>query len=204
MEAEQNHGTPTKNGLIKLRQAYEKAGNSFRAAETLELQTELYPSPDNYNKIGVLYSNAGVEDKAIEYYERAYQNNPNSSTINFNLGHSLFYKDPQRAKQLLNKAYEKNPSDGAIMIMYAKIERQAGNSEKAKEIEEKAYEMLIKKWKTETLASHEYSWLSSLASNLGHNDIAYQVRQSQPGLETEQYYETDNLTKTSSQLLENL
>lgn len=204
LEAEQNHGTPTKNGLIKLRQAYEKAGNSFRAAETLELQTELYPSPDNYNQIGVLYSNAGVEDKAIEYYERAYQNNPNSSTINFNLGHSLFYKDPQRAKQLLNKAYEKNPSDGAIMIMYAKIERQAGNSEKAKEIEEKAYEMLIKKWKTETLASHEYSWLSSLASNLGHNDIAYQVRQSQPGLETEQYYETDNLTKTSSQLLENL
>lgn len=204
LEAEQNHGTPTKNGLIKLRQAYEKAGNSFRAAETLELQTELYPSPDYYNQIGVLYSNAGVEDKALDYYERAYQNNPNSSTINFNLGHSLMNKDPQRARQLINKAYEKNPTDGATMITLARMERQAGNRDRAKELEEQAYDMLLRKWKAETLASHEYSWLSSLASDLGHYDIARQVRQSQPGLETEKYYDDENLTRTRSNALDKL
>ena len=204
LEAEQNHGTPTKNGLRKLREAYIKAGNSFRAAETLELQTELYPSPDNYNEIGVLYSNAGVEDKAIEYYERAYQNNPNSAAINFNLGHSLMHKDPQRARQLINKAYEKNPTDGATMITLARMERQAGNRERSKELEEQAYDMLLRKWKAETLASHEYSWLSSLASDLGHLDIARQVRQSQPGLETEKYYDDENLTRTRSNALDKL
>ena len=204
LEAEQNHGTPTKNGLIKLRQAYEKAGNSFRAAETLELQTELYPSTDNYNEIGVLYSNAGVKDKAIEYYERAYQNNPDSATINFNLGHSLMYKDPQRARQLINKAYEKNPTDGATMITLAQMERQAGNRDRAKELEEQAYDLLLRKWKAETLASHEYSWLSSLASDLGHPDIARQVRQSQPGLEDEKYYDDENLTRTRSNALDKL
>ena len=204
LEAEQNHGTPTKNGLRKLREAYIKAGNSFRAAETLELQTELYPSPDNYNEIGVLYSNAGVEDKAIEYYERAYQNNPDSSSINFNLGHSLMRKDPQRARQLINKAYEKNPTDGATMITLARMERQAGNSQRAKELEEQAYDMLIRKWKAETLASHEYSWLSSLASDLGHYDISRQVRQSQPGLEAVKYYDDENLTRTRSNALDKL
>lgn len=204
LEAEQNHGTPTKNGLRKLREAYIKAGNSFRAAETLELQTELYPSPDNYNEIGVLYSNAGVEDKAIEFYERAYQNNPESSSINFNLGHSLMRKDPQRARQLINKAYEKNPTDSATMITLARMERQAGNGVRAKELEEQAYDMLMRKWKTETLASHEYSWLSSLASDLGHYDIARQVRQSQPGLEAEKYYDEENLTRTRSNALDKL
>ena len=204
LEAEQNHGTPTKNGLIKLRQAYEKAGNSFRAAETLELQTELYPSPDNYGKIAVLYWNSGNEEKAIEYNERAYQYNPNSSTVNFNLGHSLMRKDPQRARQLINKAYEMKPADGATMITLARMERQAGNRERAKDLEEQAYDMLLRKWKAETLASHEYSWLSSLASDLAHYDIARQVRQSQPGLETEKYYDGENLTRTRSNALDKL
>lgn len=204
LEAEQNHGTPTKNGLIKLRQAYEKAGNSFRAAETLELQTELYPSPDNYGKIAVLYWNSGNEEKAIEYNERAYQYNPNSSTVNFNLGHSLMRKDPQRARQLINKAYEMNPADGATMITLARMERQAGNRERAKDLEEQAYDMLLRKWKADTLASHEYSWLSSLASDLGHPDIARQVRQSQPGLEAEKYYDDENLTRTRSNALDKL
>lgn len=204
LEAEQNHGTPTKNGLIKLRQAYEKAGNSFRAAETLELQTELYPSPDNYGEIAVLYWNSGNEEKAIEYNERAYQYNPNSSTVNFNLGHSLMRKDPQRARQLINKAYEMNPADGATMITLARMERQAGNRERAKDLEEQAYDMLLRKWKAETLASHEYSWLSSLASDLAHYDIARQVRQSQPGLETEKYYDGENLTCTRSNALDKL
>jgi len=80
----------------------------------------------------------------------------------------------------------------------------AGNAEKAKEIDEQAYDMLLKKWKAETLASHEYSWLSSLASDLGHSDIARQVRQSQPGLETEKYYDDENLTRTRSNALDKL
>lgn len=203
LEAEQNNGTPTKNGLIRLRQAYEQAGNSFRAAETYELQTELYPCPNNYNSIGVLYSNAGVEEKAIEFYERAYENNPNSYCINFNLGHSLMRRDPARARSFINKAYELNPTDGATMITLARIERNSGNKQRASQLENEAYDMLLKKWKTNTLASHEYSWLSSLASNLGYQDISFQVRQSQPGLKDEKYFNDENLVRTQTKALDN-
>jgi molecular chaperone DnaK len=73
IEAEQNGGKPTKQGLETLYKAYEKVGNDLRAAETLELLNELYPSIHNYNQIGVLYSSAGYDDKALEYYEKAYQ-----------------------------------------------------------------------------------------------------------------------------------
>ena len=204
LEAEQNNGVPTKNGLIKLREAYEKAGNSFRAAETYELQTELYPCPDNYNAIGVLYSNAGVSDKALEFYERAYQHNPNSSYVNFNLGHSLMYREPERAKKLIRKAYELNPKDGATMITMARVESMNGNKDRARELNNEAYDMLMKKWKAETLASHEYSWLASLADTLGHSDIAYQVRHSQPSLDQEKYFNSENLTRTRSNALEKL
>ena len=204
LEAEQNNGIPTKNGLIKLRQAYEKAGNSFRAAETYELQNELYPCPDSYNSIGVLYSNAGVKDKALEYYERAYENNPNSSHVNFNLGHTLINSDPERARQLIRRSYEINPNDGAAMIMLARVESSLGNRERSQQLNNEAYDMLMKKWKTETLASHEYSWLASLADTLGHNDIAIQVRQSQPSLEQEKYYNVENLTRTRSKELEKI
>ncbi|MBO7144954.1 MAG: Hsp70 family protein [Salinivirgaceae bacterium] len=198
LEAMQNNGVPTKNGLINLRKAYEKAGQTFKAAETFERQTELYPNPDNYNGIGVLYANAGVKDKALDFYERAYQNNPHSSTINFNLGYNLLSKDPKRARQLIDAAYQADSSDGAIMITLAKMERKAGNVGRAQELENEAYDTLMKKWKTDTLAKHEYSWLSSLADDLGHNDVAREVRQSQPGIGNEKYYDDENLTRTRS------
>ena len=41
----------------------------FKAAETFELQNELYPVSTNYNSIGVLYSNAGA-DKALIYEKK--------------------------------------------------------------------------------------------------------------------------------------
>ena len=77
LESEQNNGVPSKETLEALRRAYEKAGNDFKAAETYELQSELYPSSVDFNSLGVLYHNAGETEKAIEYYERALQNNPN-------------------------------------------------------------------------------------------------------------------------------
>src|SRR5690606_19602773 len=75
LEAEQNGGKPTKQGLETLYKAYEKVGNNYRAAETLELLNELYPNVHNYNQISVLYNNAGYDEKALEFAEKAYQHN---------------------------------------------------------------------------------------------------------------------------------
>ena len=54
---------PSKETLITLKQAYLKIGNDFKAAETLELQNELYPNVENLNSIGVLYHNSGNNER---------------------------------------------------------------------------------------------------------------------------------------------
>lgn len=198
IEALQNGGAPTRQSLIALRQAYKKAGNVFRAAETYELQNELYPNPSDYNSIGVMYDDAGSKDKAIEFYERALQYNPNSVYPNFNLGHSLEHRDPQRAEQLLRKAYGIDPSHCPSMIELADLEAQNGNAEQARDLRQQAYEKLLQRWKTDTMSESDYSWLSYVANQLGHRDIAAQVRSSVPKLETESYYNEDNLTRTNT------
>ena len=87
IEAELNGGVPSKETLIALRRAYNKAGHVFKAAETYELQNELYPEADMYNGIAVLYNNAGATDKAIEFYEKAIEENPYHKYLQYVLLH---------------------------------------------------------------------------------------------------------------------
>lgn len=134
LEAEKNGGVPTKQGLISLRQAYNKAGNAFRAAETYELQLELYPNPNSYNEVGVLYSNSGNENKAVDFYERALANNPNEFHPMFNLGHCLINRDPKRAETLLRKAHSLDPSHAPSMIALAGIEERLGHKDEAQRL----------------------------------------------------------------------
>lgn len=133
IETERNGGIPTKNCLISLRKAYEDAGNDFKAAETLEQQNEIYPNPEEYNLIGVYYHNSGNRDKAIDFFERALDYNPNDYWSNFNLGNTLFYKDLKRARQYLNKAYELNPSEPCINILLGRLDKREGKESEAKE-----------------------------------------------------------------------
>lgn len=198
LDAEANGGIPPKKTLIALRQAYEKVGNNFRAAETYERQIELYPSTDEYNAIGVLYHNSGNYDKAIEFYERALQVNPNSVYPNFNLGHSLEGRDPKQAEKYLRKAHSLDPKHAPTNIELADIEHRLGNIEEAQKLLQQAYDTLMQKWRTNTMSSSDYSWLSSVADKLGHKDIALQVRQSEPNLEDDKYYNDENLTKTKT------
>jgi molecular chaperone DnaK (HSP70) len=198
LDAEANGGIPPKNTLIALRRAYEKVGNDFRAAETYERQLELYPSSNEYNAIGVLYHNSGNYDKAIEFYERALMVNPNDIYPNFNLGLSLERKDPKRSEEYLRKVHSIDPYHAPTNIELANIEQRLGNIEKQQELLERAYDTLMQKWKTDTMSTSDYSWLASVASKLGHADIAIQVRQSQPKLESEKYYNVENLTRTKN------
>ena len=196
LEAEKNGGVPTKQGLISLRQAYNKAGNAFRAAETYELQLELYPNPNSYNEVGVLYSNSGNENKAVDFYERALANNPNEFPPMFNLGHCLINRDPKRAEALLRKAHSLDPSHAPSMIALAEIEEKLGHKGEAQRLNQKAYNILYKKWKGSSLRDFEYSWLESVVQRLGLKSVAQEVRLSKPKLDQEFYYNEDNLTRT--------
>lgn len=147
IETERNGGIPTKNCLISLRKAYEDAGNDFKAAETLEQQNEIYPNPEEYNLIGVYYHNSGNRDKAIDFFERALDHNPNDYWSNFNLGNTLFYRDLKRARQYLNKAYELNPFEPCINILLGRLDKREGKESEAKEKFQIAYDRYEQKWK---------------------------------------------------------
>lgn len=203
LEAEQNGGVPSKETLITLKQAYLKIGNDFKAAETLELQNELYPASTNYNSIGVLYSNAGATDKAIEFYEKAIEENPHNKHAYANLGSTLLYRDTKRAKEYLQKAFNIDPEHDIALIELGKIDKSEGNTAAAQEKFKKAYDLYLKQWKTNSLPKYAYGWFATVAEELGENDFAKEIRASAPKTENEAYYNKENLSMTKTKVLTN-
>jgi len=193
---ERNGGIPTKNCLITLRKAYEDAGNDFKAAETLEQQNELYPNPEDYNLIGVYYNNSGNIDKAIEFYEKALEYNPNNVYANFNLGHTLFYRDSLKSRQYLNKAYELDPKHPCTNIMLGRLDKIEGNEAVARAKFQVAYDVYEQRWKSNSLHSSDYGWYASAAEELGKRDKAYEIRSAKPQIDQTNYYDEENLTQT--------
>lgn len=151
LEAELNGGVPSKQTLMALRRAYDKAGHTFKAAETYELQNELYPEADMYNGIAVLYNNAGATDKAIEFYEKALEENPNHKYANANLGSTLRNRDPKKAKEYLQRAISIDPEHDIALIELGRIQKSEGDSIGAKEKFQKAYDKYLRQWKTNSL-----------------------------------------------------
>lgn len=201
IETERNGGIPTKNCLISLRKAYEDAGNDFKAAETLEQQNEIYPNPEEYNLIGVYYHNSGNRDKAIDFFERALDHNPNDYWSNFNLGNTLFYRDLKRARQYLNKAYELNPFEPCINILLGRLDKREGKESEAKEKFQIAYDRYEQKWKANSFNNSDYGWFASVAEELGKKDKAYEIRSAKPKIEQTTYYDEENLTQTRTKSL---
>lgn len=197
LEAEQNGGKPTKQGLELLYKAYEKVGNDFRAAETLELLNELYPSVYNFNQIGVLYSSAGYDDKALEYYEKGYNANKNATTA-FNYAHSLKHKDKNKFKEILEESLRLDPGKPHSLYELGRLLKNENNSEGKKMIE-KAFGTWKKKFDTNQMSESDFSWLASAADELGMRDFAQQVRDSKPHFNGEKLYNSENLTVTSSE-----
>ena len=195
IEAEQNGGKPTKAGLEALYKAYEKVGNDLRAAETLELLNELYPSVHNFNQIGVLYSSAGYDDKALEYYEKGYNSNKNATTA-FNYAYKLKDKDKAKFKEILEESLKLEPDKPHSLYEMGRLLKRENNPEGKKMIE-KAFETWKRKFETNQMSESDYSWLSSAADELGMRDFAQQVRDSKPKFNGEKLYNSENLTITS-------
>jgi len=197
LEAEQNGGKPTKAGLEALYKAYEKVGNNFRAAETLELLHELYPDNSNYNQIGVFYSSAGYDDKALEYYELGYKNNKNATTA-FNYAYKLKNKDKAKFKEILEESLRLNPDKPHTLFELGRLLKQEKDA-KGKETIEKAFEIWKNKFDSNRMSESDYSWLASAADELGMKDFAQQVRESQPKFTGEKLYNPENLTVTNKE-----
>lgn len=197
LEAEQNGGKPTKEGLETLYKAYEKVGNNFRAAETLELLHEIYPDNSNYNQIGVLYSGAGYDDKALEYYELGYNNNKNATTA-FNYAYKLKDKDKAKFKEILEESLRLDPDKPHSLFELGRLLKKEKDP-KGKEKIEKAFEIWKNKYDSNRMSESDYSWLASAADELGMRDFSQQVRESQPKFKGEKLYNSENLTVTNKE-----
>lgn len=197
IEAEQNGGKPSKQSLEDLREAYKKAGNDFKAAETYELQYTLYPDSCNLNNLGVLYHNAGVYSKAVEFYELAIEESPTSHVTLSNLGHtSMLMGNYQKAEECLKKAHEIAPYHGITLIKLAELEEKQGKRTDAKQHKEEAYDILKKQWEKNTLDKVELRWFSSLTSELGYRDVYQQIKSSTSNSHADGLYNNDNLAKS--------
>lgn len=197
IEAEQNGGKPSKQSLENLRKAYENADNDFKAAETYELQYNLYPDSCNLNNLGVLYHNAGVYSKAVEFYELALEESPKSHVTLSNLGHTcMLMRDYQKAEECLRKAHEIAPYHGITLIKLAELEERQGKRTESRQHKEEAYDILKKQWEKNTLGKVELGWFSSLASELGHRDVYQQIKNSASSSHTDGLYNNENLTKS--------
>ncbi len=195
LEAELNGGKPTKEGLEALYKAYEKVGNGFRAAETLELLHELYPDNSNYNQIGVFYSSAGYDDKALEYYELGYKNDKNATTA-FNYAYKLKDKDKAKFKEILEESLRLDPDKPHTLFELGRLlkkEKDPNGNEKI----EKAFEIWKRRFESNQMNESDYSWLASAAEEVGMRDFAEQVRNSKPRYNGEKLYNDANLTVTN-------
>jgi len=194
IEAEQNEGKPTKESLRNLIKAYHQIGNDFRAAETLETLNDFYPDDFNYNEIGVYYSNAGYDDKALEYYEQGYMKNKNATTA-FNYAYKLKNKNTEKFKEILKESLRLDPDKPHSLYELGCLLKNENNPE-GKEMIQKAFDIWKKKYDINQMNESDYSWLSSVADEMGMRDFAQQVRDSKPHVNKDKLYNIENLTVT--------
>lgn len=194
-------GTPSLKTLEELTEAYKRAGKLLKAAETYELQGELYPSSVNRNNLGVLYDNAGMYDKALDNYKDALDKNSNDGTILFNIALSLRKSgNHEEYKKYMKEAITRQPNDPCILCEFSKIDRSEGAAEEAEQKLNKAFEILMDTWSRKELKEWEYSWFESVAQQLGKPDIVNKLEQEEKSNLQGYLYNKENLSITSESL----
>jgi tetratricopeptide (TPR) repeat protein len=189
-----NGGEPTFESLNSLHKAYEKVGLEFKAAETLELISEIFPSKANLNNIGIHYSNAGKNDKALLFYERAMEQSPSSTTA-FNLAMQYKQTNKTKYKKYIEQAYRLNPQSNTACYNYGQELINEGEIEKGNKLLQDAFDRWQKKFDTNQMEKWDYSWFASCARALGKNDYAQHIEDSKPKENYDLIYNTENLTQ---------
>jgi molecular chaperone DnaK (HSP70) len=165
--ADKNGGIPTKDSLVKLRNAYSNAENEYREAEVLEMQLKYYPQDNMYNRLGVLYHNSGNISKAIYNFRKAIAADEENPWPHSNLGHDLYRIGKYReAKKELERAIELKADLPAALIILGEIYNEEEDKDTANELFEQAYNILMRYFHQGQMEDYEYSWLQSVARSL--------------------------------------
>lgn len=199
--ASTNGGTPSKLSLDALIRAYKAAGNDFQAAETAEMKNDYYPNSHNLNDIGLMYSNSGNREKAIKAYEKAIEKDPNNATLYNNLALEYKWKDKQKYKECVKKAYELNSESPIYTYEYGRVKSSEGDKEEALRLFKEAYDKYLWKWNSNNMQSWDYSWFSSVAESVGEYEMAKKVREAEPKQKRSTIYDVENLSKSKDNQL---
>lgn len=197
LEAERNGGKPTSEGYRNLFQAYKLAGMDLHAAQTLEEMNDMYPNNSNLNEIGVLFSSAGNKEKAIEYYEKAYESNPSNSTVAFNLALQYKITDPNKFVDMLETVLELEPNDPEALFEKGKLLNKKSKGDGIGLIEN-AFNTYKEKFDNNHLKDWEFSWFASCADELGKTDLAQLIRESKPRNKVVGLWNEGNLTQSKN------
>lgn len=197
LEAERNGGKPTSEGYRNLYEAYKSARMDLHAAQALEEMNDMYPNDSNLNEIGVLFSIAGHKEKAIKYYEKAYESNSTDSTIAFNLAYQ--YKNIEQTKfiDMLETVLKLEPNNPMALFEKGKLLNKNSNGDGIRLIEN-AFNTYKKKFDTNHLNRSEFSWFASCADELGKTDLAKLIRESEPRNNDAGLWNEGNLTQSKN------
>jgi len=159
----------TQSSLKNLYTEYERLKLELKAAEILE---ELYDkfNHGSLNNIGLHYSNAGDEEKAMIFYKKAMEEKPSSVTA-FNIAIKYKYSDRELYMKWIKKSMEINPSYINAYYCYGVILVEDGDDSKGYELINNAFDSWKIEYENDDLSSH-INWFISCAKFLNKYDYA--------------------------------
>lgn len=193
MSAVNNGNKPTEYSLRALARAYEESGNDFMAAETLVELMQYYPDSSCYNEIGVLFHNAGNYNKALEFFRKALDLNPESAVVNFNHGHDLYLiGEHEEARSFIEKALELRGDYATALTVLARIEETANNDDEANGLYRRAYNIFKRKWDDKSLDRCSKGWFMSVAKKINSTEVYRKLQEELAGTGNSLGYSEEN------------
>lgn len=187
-----NGGKDDLQSLKELYQGYKKLGLELEAAETLETLYEKY-NYGSLNNIGVAYSNAGNDKKAMGYYLRDFEEHP-SEVSAFNIALKYKYKNKLKYKEWLEKSLQVDENYNESLYLYGVYLVDNGDEDKGYKLINKAFKSWESEYKNDNLSSH-ISWFISCAKYLEKYDFANKLeKEIHSNSEDFGEFSSDNLT----------
>ncbi len=191
IESSNSNQSPSVKTYKNLVSTYEKNEDFLSAAELLEEAVERYDLKNEYNKLNLLFGQAGNDIKSQKYAEKAVELDPNNSIILFNMGVKLQNSNPKKAIELLRKAHQIQPYSPTINYLLGKLL----NGEEGNNMKRVAFNIWQVKLMEDDMNSWDYSWFSTCAWDLGEHSIYHDILQKEREFRNKDagFYHRENL-----------
>lgn len=175
--AAENSGRPSVESLLKLAEAYAQAGNHLRAAETYQIVQQMAPNKHYETSICYHYSLAGRERLSRKWAEIDYKQNPSASSA-FNLALDVRKSDEALYQHLMEESLQRDPDACYTLLTYGKYLKKK-NNDRGQTMIEKAYQIMLDAFESESLSESNYSRLIDAARLMDDQTTIRRVEQAQ-------------------------